>query len=78
MAVKVRDIRRIYPFCNEIATFWQTYCPDLRFWQVICVILDNMPNDFMKQDPFYAEEKEWLSAIKAATKSRKKENEKDE
>ena len=74
----MRDRKRIIPFCNEIASFWQTYCPDFRFWQVICVILDYMPNDYLKHDPFYAEDNEWLLAIESAIKSAKKGIEKEE
>lgn len=62
----MRDENRIFPFCNKLATFWQIYCPDLRFWQVINVIAPYFENKAFQKDPFYAEEKDWEKAIDLA------------
>ena len=59
----MRDADRIAPFCNALASLWREYFPDLRFCQMLYVIMDEMPNEYFKKDPFYAEEKDWLSAI---------------
>ena len=54
----MRDVKRIRKFCNEFATFWETYVPDMRFWQVLNVIADGL-----QRDPFFLEENEWLTMI---------------
>ena len=54
----MRDIKRIRKFCNELATFWETYVPDMRFWQVIQLI-----GDGLQRDPFFLEEKDWSNLI---------------
>ena len=59
----MRDPDRIWKFSNQLAAFWHTYCPDLRFWQVINVIAPYFENEAFQKDPFYAEEKDWEKAI---------------
>lgn len=54
----MRDPRRIRKFCNELASFWETYVPDMRFWQVIQVIADGL-----NRDPFFLEESDWSKMI---------------
>ena len=54
----MRDIRRIRKFCNELATFWETYVPDMRFWQVLLLI-----GDGLQRDPFFLEESDWSNLI---------------
>lgn len=62
----MRDPKRISPFCIELAIFWQRFCPDLRFWQVIDVVAGHFENEYFRKDPFYAEEEDWKKAIDAA------------
>ena len=64
----MRDPERIWKFSNQFATFWHTYCPDLRFWQAIGVIAFYFENKTFVSDPFYAEEEDWEKAIALATK----------
>ena len=64
----MRDPDRIWKFSNQLAVFWCTYCPDLRFWQVINVIALFFDNKLLRNDPFYAEEEDWANAIDLATK----------
>lgn len=64
----MRNPDRIFPFCNRLAAFWQTYVPDFRFAQVVSLIAGHMENDYYKRDPFYAEEADWEKAIAAAEK----------
>lgn len=65
----MRDPKRISIFCNEFANFWQTYCPDLRFWQVLGIIADHFENEYFRKDPFYAEEEDWQKAIQKTKKN---------
>lgn len=65
----MRNVLRIFPFCNKIAEFWQTCCPDFRFWQVIVLLIQNMESAYFQQDPFYAEEADWEAAIQKAKES---------
>ena len=64
----MRDPDRIWKFSNQLAAFWHTYCPDLRFWQVINVITLHFDNKLFRNDPFYAEEEDWEKAIDLAVK----------
>ena len=59
----MRDPNRIFPFCNKLAAAWQTYYPDLRFWQFISIVAGNMESKYFRQDPFYAEESDWETAL---------------
>lgn len=54
-----RDPNRIYKFCNRLATLWATYCPDLRFGQLINNVFFARYGD----DPFYLEEDEAMYKI---------------
>lgn len=65
----MRDPERIWAFSNKFAAFWYTYCPDLRFWQVINVIAPYFENKMFQHDPFYAEEEDWEKAIDLAVKN---------
>lgn len=58
----MRDINRIYKFCNQLATIWATECPDLRFGQLMVNILGKMQSE--GRDPFFTEEKEMMDYIK--------------
>ena len=68
----MRDESRIFPFCTKLAIFWQTYLPDLRFEQVLNFLKSFFKNPSFRYDPFYAEEEDWLEAIKEAEKNIKK------
>ena len=51
----MRDPKRIRKFCNQLATIWETQCPDWRFGQLIVNICRDQGND-----PFYTEDDEML------------------
>lgn len=54
----MRDPRRIYSFCNELANIWATECPDLRFGQLVENVFAEIRDK--DKDPFYFEEDEML------------------
>ena len=54
----MRDSRRIYSFCNELANIWATECPDWRFGQLVENVFAEMRDK--DKDPFYFEEDEML------------------
>lgn len=58
----MRDTKRIYEFCNELANTWATKCPDWRFGQLMMNILGEM--SAKGRDPFFPEEKEMMDFIK--------------
>ncbi len=51
----MRDPKRIYEFCNKLATIWATECPDWRFGQLICNVFGTVA-----RDPFFYEEDEMM------------------
>lgn len=55
----MRDINRIEPFMNEIASIWREKFPDWRFGQLMFNFLCAFGN------PFYYEEEELLVAFRA-------------
>lgn len=59
----MRDIKRIRKFCNELATIWETQCPDWRFSQLVLNVMesDEMDNTM----PFYVEDDEMMKFIKS-------------
>lgn len=57
--LKMRDIQRIEPFMNEIASIWKEKCPDSRFGQFMVGYF------YAVGDPFYYEEEEFLLGLKA-------------
>lgn len=67
----MRNSDRIPSFCNELAAYWQTYYPDLRFWQVISLITKYFDSSYFRRDPFYAEEEDWQKAIQKAIEAMK-------
>lgn len=52
----MRNPERIWKFSNQLATFWYTYCPDLRFWQVVGAVALFFEDEHLRNDPFFAEE----------------------
>ena len=58
----MRDVNRIYKFCNELAEIWATQCPDWRFGQMMMNVLGQMSSE--KRDPFFPEEDEMIEYIK--------------
>lgn len=56
----MRKTERIKPFLEELEKVWEKY-PDLRFWQLIMVIVctGDVP-----VDPFYWEEEKWIEQMK--------------
>lgn len=57
----MRDVKRIRKFCNELADFWETWCPDWRFWQVVSYLAQSVHPEY---DPFFVEEHEWSQRIR--------------
>lgn len=55
----MRDINRIYKFCNELAVIWSENCPDYRFSQLVESVYSKIP-----EDPFYVEEEKMMEYIK--------------
>ena len=64
----MRNPERIWNFSLQFSAFWYSYCPDLRFWQVIRVIAPYFENENFRIYPFYAEEEDWEKAIALAAK----------
>lgn len=58
----MRDIKRIRKFCNELATIWETHCPDWRFGQMVSNVLGDMQSG--GRDIFFPEEKEMIEYFK--------------
>lgn len=58
----MRDPKRIYEFCYQLAEIWATNAPDWRFGQLMSNILSAMQST--KRDPFFPEEDEMLDFIK--------------
>lgn len=54
----MRDPKRIYEFCNELATIWATNVPDWRFGQMMMNVLGKMQSG--GRDPFFPEEDEMI------------------
>jgi hypothetical protein len=55
----MRKVERIDKFCNELAKIWKENCPDWRFGQLMCNVLNSMT-----KDPFFPEEDEMLEYFK--------------
>ena len=55
----MRDPKRIYKFCNELAEIWQSQCPDWRFGQLMVNVLGTA-----SRDPFFMEEEEMMKVFK--------------
>ena len=51
----MRDHKRIYDFCNKLATIWATEVPDWRFGQLISNVFGAYG-----RDPFFLEEDEMM------------------
>lgn len=58
----MRDPKRIYKFCNELAEIWVTQCPDWRFGQLMVNVFSLMEAEGI--DPFFSEEDEMLKLFK--------------
>ena len=59
----MRDPKRIYPFCNELAQVWDRF-PDWRFGQ----LMSNMLGAYVVEtgkDIFYPEEEEMMRFFRA-------------
>lgn len=63
----MRDPKRIRKICDLICVFW-TRNSDLRFWQVISIIVGALPKEKQNRDPFFFEDDIWEEAIKNAGK----------
>ena len=52
----MRDLKRIYAFCNKLAEYWSEV-PDWRFGQLICNVWGEELNG---KDPFFPEDDKML------------------
>ena len=59
---KMRDVNRIYPFCNELAQLWSKH-PDLRFGQIMSNIARYMQMEH-RRDMFFMEDDELMDVIR--------------
>lgn len=59
----MRDINRIYKFCNELAGLWATNCPDQRFGQMISNVLGDWQAK-THRDIFFPEEDEMMQIFR--------------
>lgn len=57
----MRDPKRIYKFCNELAELWLKV-PDWRFGQLMCNALGEMAGN--GRDPFFPEEDEMINFLR--------------
>lgn len=64
----MRDKKRIYEFCNELADLWANNVPDWRFGQLMLNVLGEMQAG--GRDPFFPEEKEMMEFFKKFFKSK--------
>lgn len=62
----MRNTNRIRPFCNELATIWETSFPDWRFGQLMMNFLGEVST---KIDPFFPEEDEMLEYLRRYAKT---------
>ena len=58
----MRDLNRIKPFCEELATLWENY-PDLRFGQIMSNLARYCQWE-KKKDMFYIEDDELMEIIR--------------
>ena len=58
----MRDIKRIYKFCNELADVWAKNVPQWRFGQLMVNVFRQLAVE--KRDPFFPEEEEMMKIIK--------------
>ena len=58
----MRDVNRIYPFCNELAQLWSKY-PDLRFGQIMSNIARYVQMEH-RRDMFFMEDDELMDVIR--------------
>ena len=56
----MRDINRIYPFCERLAKIWREKVPDWRFMQLISNLQSAIGND-----GFYIEDDRLLEILDA-------------
>jgi hypothetical protein len=59
----MRSSKRIYPFCNELASIWKDNFPDWRFAQFISNFMIWMANTKGIVDPFFIEDDKFIEWI---------------
>lgn len=59
----MRDIKRIRKFCNELATIWESQCPDCRFSQLVLNVMNGEEMENIM--PFYVEDDEMMEHFKS-------------
>lgn len=57
----MRDLNRIYKFCNEFDVLWGMH-PDLRFGQLVEIVFSRIKAD--GKEPFFIEEDEMIKYFK--------------
>lgn len=65
----MRKIERIEPFMDKLKGIWIKN-PDLRFWQLINLVVGECC-ELEKTDPFFWEEDKWLELIDQKFNSKK-------
>lgn len=56
----MRDPKRIHKFCNQLAEWWESTNPDLRFGQIVYIAQQECAADL-----FYMDDDGVISALKA-------------
>ena len=64
-----RDVKRIQPFCNELAELWSKH-PHLRFGQIMSSIARYMQME-RRKDMFFMEDDELMEVLREKFKERK-------
>ena len=60
--IRIRDPNRIDEFCNELATLWKNYYPDMRFGQFVLNLYTYISNN--ARDMFFIEDQQMMQYIK--------------
>lgn len=61
----MRDVNRIYPFCEKLAYYWKTYYSELRFGQFMMCLFSWIEKEYKVTDVFFIEEDKMLEYLKA-------------
>lgn len=58
----MRNPERIPMLIDKLKEVWLDY-PDLRFWQLLMMVFEELPEDLKRRDPFFFEDNVWSAAI---------------
>ncbi len=67
----MRDIERIDRFTFDLNYLWKEYLPDLRFWQIVCILQNQAKTMYPKIDVWELEERQWKNIIESLVNKRK-------